>query len=172
MLNFHEIWEHLKVPSVTEKLRAVGDILQYALPWLALIFSILGVPHQAPAAVAHVMVVYWILAMLASVLTTAALKKVFNYTKWGARPDGRLNSFPSGHATAAFAAFWFLLILWGGSFVVLLFLIGAVVTAVSRVLAKRCHTKDVITGAVISAVTVVIVLSSTTVSQFVISLLS
>ena len=87
-------------------------------------------------------------SLLTSTLITEALKKVTHEK----RPDGSdYKSFPSGHATAAFAVatmqahyhprqglFWFA---------------GATLIAASRVSLHRHHTHDVVAGAAIGVLT-------------------
>lgn len=161
MLNFHEIWEQLKVPGVRAKLEAVGDMLQYILPVMALILTVFAVPADVPSVVPKILVFFGIFSMLSSSFVVALLKKLFNYTPLGAQPNGGRNSMPSGHTGIAFSAFWFLLYVWGPSFITLMFLISAIVVAISRVVARQHHMRDVIVSAIISGLVVFTIMSIT-----------
>jgi len=68
------------------------------------------------------------------------------------RPDGGHQSFPSGHATSAFAGAAFLRMRYGWAFGVPAYAVASYV-CYSRVEAKRHHTSDVVAGAAIGIAT-------------------
>lgn len=80
--------------------RGSGDILQFAIPLVGLGMSVIRDDHDGSRE--------WGYDMLASVATTEVLKRAFNNTAWGTRPDGGQYSFPSGHTTMACAGAGFI----------------------------------------------------------------
>ena len=68
------------------------------------------------------------------------------------RPDGGAQSFPSGHATSAFAGAAFLQMRYGWAFGIPAYAAASYV-AYSRVEAKRHYTSDVVAGAAIGIAT-------------------
>lgn len=146
MFNLHELWEHLKAPTAAEKLEKAGDILQYALTWFALIWIVLCTSGP----ITNLAGSLWILTNLACVLVVAGLKYASNYTRFGVRPNGGKNSFPSGHTASAFMGPMFIHALFGFSFVVSILYGLAVLTGVSRVAARKHWVRDTVGGAIIS----------------------
>lgn len=91
------------------------------------------------------------LSLAASELTTEGLKRLFNHTDWGARPDGGpRNAFPSGHATTACSSAFFLGERYGWRYGAPALLPAAVVLY-SRVEARAHHWRDVGAGCAIGA---------------------
>jgi membrane-associated phospholipid phosphatase len=150
MFNLTELIDYLKVPGVVAKLQRLGDILQYVLPWTAL--SIVAFTGKAELAWA------WLYGCLATVAITHVVKKLSNYTRFGQRPNGGKDSFPSGHtaiATAGAAFMWFAF----GPVVAAVPVALAALTGLSRVLSKNHWWRDVIGGAVIATACMHVALS-------------
>ena len=80
--------------------QAAGDIFQYLLPALGLTGALYTGDHEG--------VKEWAYSMGATMLATTALKKGFNSTSLGERPNGGQNSFPSGHTSMACAGATFI----------------------------------------------------------------
>lgn len=80
--------------------RGAGDLLQFAIPLAGLGMAVARDDGDG--------MTQWSYDMLASIATTEILKKGFNHTSWGTRPDGGQNSFPSGHTTLACAGAGFI----------------------------------------------------------------
>ncbi len=80
--------------------QAAGDIFQYLLPALGLTGALYTGDKEG--------VKEWAQSMGATMLATAALKKSFNSTAWGERPNGGHDSFPSGHTSMACAGATFI----------------------------------------------------------------
>ena len=140
MVNFQEIWDKIKDPDPIEKLRGVGDLLQYAIP-LGALFAIAVM--SAPLAI------MWAKVVLVTAGITHGMKLLFNKTKLGKRPDGHEMSFPSGHTSGAFAGAWFIFFAWGPVAAVVPLVLASVV-AVSRVLAKKHWIRDVVVGGLLA----------------------
>lgn len=136
-MNLTELWEKLKNKS-TDTIVDIGDILQYALPFAAL-FVIATNPSLGLA-------YKWLYTIVAQAAASTGLKKIFNFTPLGTRPNGGENSFPSGHTTAAFAGST-LIFLAGGWLPGLISLPFAVFTGYSRVRGYAHHWRDVGAGA-------------------------
>lgn len=141
MFNVNDVWNHFKnAPDPVSKLRAVGDILQYAIPFSALFAVAIT---QMPLGWT------WVKVVAVTALTVQLMKHAFNKTWLGVRPDGHEMSFPSGHTSGAFSGAWFYLFAFGWQ-VALIPLLLAALTATSRVLAKKHHVRDVVVGALVA----------------------
>lgn len=144
MFNISDLKDHITgAVGGAEKLRAVGDVLQYALPWAAI------------AAIAFTgnkeLAFNWAWAVGATMILVHLMKQLFNFTALGTRPDGGNESFPSGHTSGAFSGAWVFVAvfgwMWGAIPLALAFLTG-----LSRVVSKRHHWRDVIAGAAVAGV--------------------
>jgi len=145
MLNSFELFRPQRVAPATP-LERVGDILQYALPWAALLAVALS-GHVRGAQV-------WLWCGALNTLLTHLLKYLFNFTGLGRRPDGGAFSFPSGHTSSAFMGAAFFFFYFGMNVWVLLAVLLAGLTAYSRVEAGRHYWRDVIAGAILAALIV------------------
>lgn len=143
MFNFSDLKNHITdAAGGAEKLRAIGDILQYALPWGALAAIALAGKQEFAYS--------WLLAVGITMFITQAMKILFDNTRLGTRPDGGRLSFPSGHTSGAFSGAWVIVAvfgwLWGAVPLALAF-----VTGLSRVVSKRHWWRDVVAGAAVAA---------------------
>lgn len=141
MFNFHDLKNHItSAVGGVEKLRAVGDILQYVLPWGALMAIAFTGASSAKQ---------WLMVVLGTMIVTQVMKYAFNLTSLGRRPDGGSNSFPSGHTSGAFSGAWVFVAafgwVWGAVPLALATLVG-----LSRVVSKRHHWRDVVAGAAVA----------------------
>lgn len=141
MFNLTELLNHLKVPGTVAKLQRLGDILQYALPWAALA----AVAFTGKAELAW----DWLYGGLAATIIVHVLKVASNYTRFGVRPNGGANSFPSGHTSGAFIGASFVLFAFGPVMAAVPLALAAL-TGLSRVLSHNHWWRDVIAGAVIA----------------------
>lgn len=118
--------------------RTYGDVVSYALPAAALVITIVRGDGEGLAEFAT--------AMLFADTTTQGLKRIVGRE----RPDASDNlSFPSGHATRAFAAAAFLDRRYGQGFGLPAYFFAWTVGA-SRVDAKAHYWSDVIGAAVLT----------------------
>ncbi len=140
MLNSAEIL-HKLLPISKNKIEYIGDILQYLLPWGAL----LGVALEGNIPMAQ----RWLYAGLATSILTHILKFLFNFTPLGTRPDGGKNSFPSGHTSTAFMGAAFFHLHWGIALAIVPYLLAAF-TGYSRIYAQKHWLRDVIAGAALA----------------------
>lgn len=140
VINIFDISQKLSPVSIS-KLEDVGDILQYLLPWGAL----LAVALQGDKTAAW----DWLIAGGLTTASTFLLKWLFNFTPLGRRPNGAPFSFPSGHTSSAFfgAAFFHFSIGWMWA---LLPYILAAFTGYTRIHAKKHWQRDVIAGAALA----------------------
>ncbi len=114
-----------------------GDILRFAIPGSALLFSLYEKDYAGVKQFSG--------AMLISQGTTLGLKLAIDKE----RPNGECcDSFPSGHASAAFTGASYLHMRYGFKYAVVAYA-GAVYVGYSRVYAKKHYTEDVIAGAAI-----------------------
>ena len=143
MSDLTRIRKRFSKPGLVPKLRAAGDIIRYALPGAALLF--IAMSGDADLAWS------WIAVIGVTEVVTEMLKKLFNFTPLGKRPDGKKDSLPSGHASGAFAGAWIFYFVYG-PLVAVVPLLLATLTATSRVLAKRHHWYDVTAGALVALV--------------------
>ena len=141
MSDLTRIRKRFSKPGFVPKLRAAGDILRYAIPGAAL----LGIALGGNADLAW----GWFAVIAVTQFVTELMKKVFNLTPLGERPDGKDDSMPSGHASGAFSGAWVFYFVYGPA-VAAVPLLLATLTAVSRVLAKRHHWYDVTVGALVA----------------------
>lgn len=144
MFNLSELQEKItKAVGGAEKLNAIGDVLQEALPWGALaVLALTGNTQYT---------VFWLAAVLITAIVVYIMKRAFNKTAWGVRPDGGPYAFPSSHTSGAFSGAWVLVCVFGWVWG-LIPLALACLTAFSRVYAKRHRWRDVIASAVVSGV--------------------
>lgn len=140
MLNSAELLSKLQ-PVEKQRLRDLGDILQYALPWAALLFVAL----EGDAAGAEL----WLKVGLTSTLLTQLGKWAFDRTPYGKRPDGGSGAMPSGHTASAFMGASFLHFYFSLEMALIAYALAAL-TGYSRVVAKRHWWRDVIAGALLS----------------------
>ena len=140
MLNTAEITAKLTVKEVN-RLRSLGDLLQYAVPWAALLCVALeGEQLEAWR---------WLYIGSITAVTTHILKYLFDFTSLGKRPDGGDGSMPSGHTSSAFMGAWFFLFEYD-LVAAVISLILAALTGYSRVVAKRHWVRDVIAAAILA----------------------
>lgn len=139
MLNSLELLQKLR-PFSIENLEDIGDILQYALPWAAL----LAVALQGEVRAAQ----NWTYAGLCTTLLTLLLKLIFNSTPLGRRPNGGSHAFPSGHTSSAFMGAAFVHFQFGFLWAIAPYLLAGL-TGYSRIWAKEHRVRDVIAGAVL-----------------------
>jgi membrane-associated phospholipid phosphatase len=141
MINFNELWQYILTAKGAGKLEAIGDILQYAIAWFALIVVALS----GDVVLAHA----WLYAGISQIILVETLKRGLNHTTLGMRPNGGPHSFPSGHTAGAFFGATFITVaygIWWGTIPLIL----AAVTGLSRVVAHKHWTRDVIAGAIIA----------------------
>lgn len=143
MLNANEIVQKLR-PLEIQRLRDLGDILQYAIPWAALAASALVHANQLNAW-------RWLYIGLTTVVLTSLFKYLFNFTPLGKRPDGDDDAMPSGHTSSAFMGAAFFHFEFSFAWAVIPYLL-AIVTGYSRIYAKRHWPRDVIAGALLGIV--------------------
>ena len=141
MSDLTRIRKRFSKPGFIPKLRAAGDILRYAIPGAALL--VIAVDGNSDLAW------NWVAVVAVTQFVTELMKKIFNLTPLGKRPDGKDDSLPSGHASMAFSGAWVFYFAYG-PLVAVVPLILATLTAVSRVLAKRHHWYDVTAGAILA----------------------
>ena len=117
-----------------------GDVIAIALPAGAAAATLLGHDHKGLAQLAE--------SYASAMATVYVLKPVVDRT----RPDGGHWSFPSGHATSAFAGAAFLQRRYGWAFAIPAYGLASYV-AYSRVETKQHYTSDVVAGAAIGIAT-------------------
>ena len=140
MLNIAEITDNLSTSEVG-RARKIGDILQYALPWLALlIIALRGQQLEAWR---------WLYIGLTTAIITQLLKYLFDFTDLGRRPDGGNGAMPSGHTSSAFMGAWFILF-QNGILAAIVPILLAGFTGYSRIVSKRHWLRDVIGGALLA----------------------
>ncbi len=139
MLNSYELLQKLH-PFSADSLEDYGDILQYLLPWAAL----LAVALQGNSEAAWI----WVYAGSATTILTHLLKYIFNFTSLGRRPNGHRASFPSGHTSSAFMGAAFFHFYLGISWAIVPYLFAGL-TAYSRVIEKKHWIRDIVAGAVL-----------------------
>jgi len=143
MSDLTRIRKRFSKPGFAPKLRALGDILRYAIPGAALLF--IAVSGDGDLAWD------WIAVIAVTQVVTEILKKLFNFTPLGERPDGKDDSMPSGHASGAFSGAWVFYFVYGPVAAIVPLLL-ATLTAASRVVSKRHHWYDVTAGALVALV--------------------
>ena len=143
MSDLSRIRKRFSKPGFVPKLRAAGDILRHAIPGAALL--LIAVSGDADLAWS------WIAVIAVTEVATELLKKIFNLTPLGKRPDGKKDSLPSGHASGAFSGAWIFYFIYGPAIAAVPLLLAGL-TAASRVLAKRHHWYDVTAGALLALV--------------------
>ncbi len=117
-----------------------GDVAAIVLPAGAAGGALLAQDHKGLAQLAE--------AYASAMGAVYVLKPVVDRT----RPDGGHQSFPSGHATSAFAGAAFLQIRYGWALGIPAYAVASYV-GYSRVEAKRHYTSDVVAGAAIGIAT-------------------
>ncbi|MBN2007770.1 phosphatase PAP2 family protein [candidate division KSB1 bacterium] len=139
MINTFDVLKKIR-PLSTDRLEDVGDILQYLLPWSALLAVALMGDKQAAW--------NWFYSGSVTVIITFTGKFIFNFTSWGVRPNGEPYSFPSGHTSSAFMGAAFIHFQIGWMWAIVPYLL-AVLTGYSRIRTRKHWLRDVITGAVL-----------------------
>lgn len=124
-----------------EPYRAASDFFQLANPLVALGITLYKGDFQGSRQFAY--------NFAASTVTIEGLKRVFNHTSWGERPNGADGSFPSGHAGMACSAAAFVTDRYGWAYGLGLYATSAF-TAYARVHDDFHHWRDVIGGCAIS----------------------
>ena len=142
MINAQDILTKLR-PVSAERSEDVGDILQYAIPWAALLATALTGERRGAW--------LWLYSGAATTILTLLLKLLFNFTPLGKRPNGADYAFPSGHTSSAFMGAAFIHFYFGLGWAVLPYLL-AVFTGYSRIWAKKHHLRDIIAGATLAFV--------------------
>jgi membrane-associated phospholipid phosphatase len=142
MLNSPQILQKA-LPLKIEKLEDIGDILQYAVPWAALLVVALQGDKEGAWD--------WLYAGSLTTIFTHLLKFMFNFTPLGRRPNGSGYAFPSGHTSSAFMGAAFVHFQFGIYWAIVPYLLAAL-TGYSRVRAKEHWWRDVITGAALAIV--------------------
>jgi len=139
-MNLDDIWVKIKDPN-TDTVEDFGDILQWLLPVIGLAAAV-GSGNQG-----LVLLLQWIFSTGGQAISSTLLKRVFNFTSLGKRPNGNDNSMPSGHTSAAFSGASFAAFtgspIW---FSAILFLLAAF-TGYSRIRANKHRLRDTIAGA-------------------------
>jgi membrane-associated phospholipid phosphatase len=139
-MNLTDLIDKLK-NKTTDTIVDIGDILQYALPFAALF--VIAAQGRAD------LVWNWLYIIAGQAGLSTILKKIFNFTPLGTRPNGGENSMPSGHTTAAFAGAAIIFrVDWFAGLIALPF---AAFTGYSRVRGYAHHWRDVIVGALLGA---------------------
>ena len=124
-----------------EPYRASSDFFQLANPIAALGVTIYQRDGQGALQLGY--------NLIASTVTTEALKRATNDTAWGERPDGRDHAFPSGHVAMTCSAAAFLHHRYGLAYGAALYASSAW-TAYARVHNDDHHWRDVIAGCALS----------------------
>lgn len=122
--------------------RAAGDILQFAIPAVGLGTALVKWDTEGMKE--------WTYSMGATMLTTSVLKRSFNSTSWGERPNGGQNSFPSGHTSSSCAGAAFIGERYGWGYGAAAMSAAAFV-GYSRVDEGLHHWRDVVAGCAIGA---------------------
>jgi membrane-associated phospholipid phosphatase len=120
--------------------RAAGDILEVALPAIGLGTALYKGDTEGMKE--------WTYSLGATMLTTSALKRAFNSTSWGERPNGGQNSFPSGHTSAACSGASFIGQRYGWTYGAAA-MVPAAFVGYSRVDEGLHHWRDVVAGCAI-----------------------
>ena len=131
-------------PSRHGPVRTLGDWGQLANPAIAALIALSEDDSEGLRDLAR--------GCLISVVGTAALKQVFDFTPLGERPSGGEGSFPSGHTSAAMCAPAFLHERYRESRYTAPLLATGGFVAYSRVWARKHHWRDVIASTVLALV--------------------
>jgi hypothetical protein len=123
-----------------DDIEALGDALVWALPAAAVVTTFV---KQDPAGLWQLGGTYGV-----SNGITYGLKRAFEDTSWGTRPNGEERSFPSGHTSSAFSAAGYLHFRYGWQYG-LPAAVAASVVGYTRVEADKHHVRDVVAGALI-----------------------
>ncbi|NIS38915.1 phosphatase PAP2 family protein [Candidatus Saccharibacteria bacterium] len=142
MFNAQEVLEKLQPLSV-ENIEDIGDILQYLIPWAALLVVALQGDKEGAW--------NWLYAGTATTLLTYIGKFVFNFTSLGKRPDGGIYSFPSGHTSSAFMGAAFFHFQVGIVWAIIPYAL-AILTGYSRVWSGKHWVHDVVAGALLAII--------------------
>ncbi|MGH8491587.1 MAG: phosphatase PAP2 family protein [Moraxellaceae bacterium] len=128
---------HAAMVHTQDSDQAAGDVFQYLLPALGLTGALYTGDQEG--------VKQWAQSMGATMLATTALKKGFNSTSWGERPNGGQNSFPSGHTSMACAGATFIGERYGWDLGAAA-MVPAAFVGWNRVAEDMHHWRDVIAG--------------------------
>lgn len=120
---------------------AAGDIIQVLNPLIALGATLYFGDYQGSKQYAY--------DFAATFAATEVLKYAFDGTRWGERPNGGSQSFPSGHTSSACSAAAFVSDRYGWQYSLPLYG-SALFTAYSRVDEHYHHWRDVIGGCVLA----------------------
>ncbi len=135
---FSEPWLDKMPHDHYNRLTLSGDVLSITLPSVALIASLQD---------SHPFFFQRSALITGGVLvSTDLLKRAFNYTSLGERPNGYHSSFPSGHASSAFLGARLIHRQFGMEYGVPAYAL-ATMTAYSRVEGRYHHIHDVLAGA-------------------------
>jgi membrane-associated phospholipid phosphatase len=124
-----------------DSLKKAGDILQFAIPVYAFGLAMCEENKDGVKQFAY--------GIISSQVTVHALKQVTQQKRPCFREGDKKNSFPSGHASSAFAGATFIHKRYGFRKAIIPYG-AAILTGVSRVKAKKHHVRDVVAGALIS----------------------
>jgi membrane-associated phospholipid phosphatase len=124
-----------------DSLQKVGDILQFAVPAYAFGLT-LGEENKEGLK-------QFTYSIVTSQITVHVLKSMTNQKRPCYKEGDKKNSFPSGHASSAFAGAAFIHKRYGFRKAIIPYG-AAILTGVSRVKAKKHHVRDVVAGALIS----------------------
>jgi len=145
-MNLTQIWDYIKgIKSVQDLLTKYGDVMQYALPIVALFMMVYTGRLD--------LLIQWFLAVGGQGVISLGLKKLFNQTSLGVKPNGiDLDAMPSAHTSSAVTGA-VLLFLAGGLWAGVIGGGAAALTAYSRVKSGEHDKKDVVVGGIIGALT-------------------
>jgi membrane-associated phospholipid phosphatase len=131
--------------KLVNQIQKAGDMLQYSISLVALIIVLITDKS---------LLTIWGGVVVATFVAAHALKRMFNNTKLGERPNGGENSFPSGHTAGAFAgaAFIHFMLALPIPWVILAYALAAL-TGYSRIISRNHWPRDVIAGAMVAIAT-------------------
>jgi membrane-associated phospholipid phosphatase len=122
-------------------LQKAGDILQFAVPAYAFGLAMCEENKDGVKQFAY--------SIISSQTTVHVLKQVTQQKRPCFKEGDKKSSFPSGHASSAFAGATFIHKRYGFKKAIIPYG-AAILTGVSRVKAKKHHVRDVVAGALIS----------------------
>lgn len=124
-----------------DSLQKAGDILQFAVPAYAFGLAMCEENKDGVKQFAY--------SIISSQTTVHVLKQVTQQKRPCFKEGDKKSSFPSGHASSAFAGATFIHKRYGFKKAIIPYG-AAILTGVSRVKAKKHHVRDVVAGALIS----------------------